>query len=148
MTQTHSKSRQQAEIAFGKAQLQFFARNSAVEELDSLILPRAEKTLRLREARQAKELQDRLIVSAALVANTPGKSDADKGYRDTRADLRGAVCMSGQSNAASETSFSQKFYGREFMQVLIYMMLRSRVRAMMRVSPAPIGQYHEYPNMD
>ncbi len=58
MTGTQSKSRQQAEIAFGKEQSQFFARERAFEELDTIVLAREEKTLRLREARLAKELQD------------------------------------------------------------------------------------------
>jgi hypothetical protein len=56
MAQTYSKSRQQAEIAFGKAQSQFFAREPAVEERDSIVLAREEKTLRLREARLAREV--------------------------------------------------------------------------------------------
>ncbi|MBB5042940.1 hypothetical protein [Shinella fusca] len=68
MSQTHSKSRQQAEIAFANAQSQFFARNSAVEELDSLTLAREEKTRRLREARLAKELNDREAATASLIA--------------------------------------------------------------------------------
>lgn len=68
MTQTHSKSRQRAEIAFGNIQSQFFARNSAVEELDSLARSREEKTMRLREARLAKELQDRETATASLLA--------------------------------------------------------------------------------
>ena len=68
MSQTYSKSRQQAEIAFGDAQTQFFARNSAVEELDSLVRSREEKTLRLREARLAKEVHDRAIATASLLA--------------------------------------------------------------------------------
>jgi hypothetical protein len=68
MTQTHSKSRQQAEVAFGNAQSQFFARNSAVDELDSIVRSREEKTLRLREARLAKETHDRAVATAALIA--------------------------------------------------------------------------------
>ena len=68
MSQTHSKSRQKAEIAFADAQSQFFARNSAVEELDSLVLAREEKTRRLREARLAKELNDREAATASLLA--------------------------------------------------------------------------------
>jgi hypothetical protein len=68
MTQTHSKSRQQAEVAFADAQSQFFARNSAMEELDSLVQARDEKTLRLREARLAKELSDRSVSTASLIA--------------------------------------------------------------------------------
>ncbi len=68
MTQTYSKSRQQAEIAFSQTQSQFFARNSAVDELDSLVRSREEKTVRLREARLAKELQDRAAATASLLA--------------------------------------------------------------------------------
>lgn len=67
MTETYSKSRQQAEIAFGNTQSQFFARNSAVEELDSIVRSREEKTLRLREARLAKESQDRAAATANLL---------------------------------------------------------------------------------
>ncbi len=68
MSQTHSKARQKAEIAFANAQSQFFARNRAVEELDSLILAREEKTRRLREARLAKEMNDREAATASLLA--------------------------------------------------------------------------------
>jgi len=68
MTQTLSKSRQQAEIAFGHAQSQFFARNAAVEEHNAAIQARDAKTLRLREARKAKELADRAAASAILIA--------------------------------------------------------------------------------
>ncbi|MCP8894316.1 hypothetical protein KYK29_05190 [Shinella daejeonensis] len=68
MSQTHSKSRQKAEIAFANAQSQFFARNSAGEELDSIVLAREEKTLRLRQARLAKELRDREAAIASLLA--------------------------------------------------------------------------------
>ncbi len=68
MSQTHSKSRQKAEIAFANAQSQFFARNAAVEELDFPALAREEKTRRLREARLSKELKDRKAATAALVA--------------------------------------------------------------------------------
>lgn len=68
MSQTHSKARQKAEIAFANAQSPFFARNAAVEELDSLVQAREEKTLRLREARLAKELKDREAATASLLA--------------------------------------------------------------------------------
>ncbi|MBB3412152.1 hypothetical protein FHT87_006122 [Rhizobium sp. BK316] len=74
MSQTHSKSRQKAEIAFGNAQSQFFARNNAVEELDSLVLARDEKTRRLREARLAKELKDRAAATASLIAKRAKKA--------------------------------------------------------------------------
>ncbi|MBY2949269.1 hypothetical protein EHI47_12165 [Rhizobium leguminosarum] len=68
MTQTHSRSRQRAEIAFGDVQKQIFAKDRAVEELDSIVLARDAKTLRLREARLAKEAQDRASATAALIA--------------------------------------------------------------------------------
>jgi hypothetical protein len=55
MTQTNLKSPLQAEIAFGHTQTQFFARGHAVEELVSIVQAREAKTLRLREARPAKE---------------------------------------------------------------------------------------------
>ncbi|WP_271024042.1 hypothetical protein [Rhizobium sp. RCAM05973] len=74
MTQTYSKSRQKAEIAFGNAQSQFFARNNAVDELDFLARSREEKTLRLREARLAKELQDRTAATASLLAKRARKT--------------------------------------------------------------------------
>jgi hypothetical protein len=64
MTQIHSRSRQQAEIAFAKARSQSFARGRAVEERDSIVLAREEKTLRLREARLAREL----AATAALIS--------------------------------------------------------------------------------
>ncbi len=68
MSQTYSKSRQQAEVAFANAQSQFVARSRAVEELDALVQAREEKTRRLREARLAKELQDRAAAAASLAA--------------------------------------------------------------------------------
>lgn len=69
MTQAHSKSRQRAEIAFGKAQSQPYSR--AAKELDSVVLDRQEKTLRLREARLARELQD---CAGAATAHTPKRA--------------------------------------------------------------------------
>ena len=74
MSETHNKSRQRAEIAFAKEQSQFFARDSAVEELDSIVQAREEKTLRLRGARLAKELQDRLAAAAAPVSKRVRKA--------------------------------------------------------------------------
>lgn len=60
MSEHYSKPRQQAEIAFGKTQSQFFARGQALEELDAITTARNEKTARLREARLAKEAEDTL----------------------------------------------------------------------------------------
>jgi hypothetical protein len=68
MAQTYSKSRQQAEIAFGKAQSQLLARRRAAEERDSIMLAREEKTLRLREARLGREL----AATAALISKRAG----------------------------------------------------------------------------
>ncbi|WP_455274136.1 hypothetical protein [Rhizobium herbae] len=58
-----NKSREHAEVAFGHLQSQFFGRGNAVEEMDHVLKSREEKTFRLREARLAKEEQDRLIAS-------------------------------------------------------------------------------------
>lgn len=75
MTQTHSRSRQQAESAFTKVQSQFLARSRAVEELDTIVRAREEKTSRLREARLAKETEDRETASAALISKRATKAD-------------------------------------------------------------------------
>jgi hypothetical protein len=55
MTETYSKPRQQAEIAFSHTQSQFLARNHAVEGVDPVVQAREAKTTRLRGARMAKE---------------------------------------------------------------------------------------------
>jgi hypothetical protein len=68
MTQSYNKSRQQAEIAFGNVQSQFFGRGNAVEEQDLSIQAREDKTARLREARLAKGMLDRSNAVAALTA--------------------------------------------------------------------------------
>ncbi|WHO73106.1 hypothetical protein [Rhizobium sp. BT03] len=68
MTETYSKSRQRAEIAFGNVQSQFFAKNKAAEELESDVQSQQAKTLRLREARLSRERNDRAATTAALVA--------------------------------------------------------------------------------
>jgi hypothetical protein len=57
MTQTYSKSRQQAEAAFGNIQSQHFARNQAAEEIGFVEESQRTKTARLREARLAREAQ-------------------------------------------------------------------------------------------
>ncbi|OLP57949.1 hypothetical protein BJF93_14040 [Xaviernesmea oryzae] len=70
MTETYSKTRQQAEIAFGKTQTQAVARERAFEELDSIAVARDEKTRRLRDARLARDQQD--------TASRPGAKRASK----------------------------------------------------------------------
>ncbi|MDR6819968.1 hypothetical protein J2X76_005165 [Neorhizobium sp. 2083] len=68
MTETYSKSRQQAEAAFGNLQTEFFAKNNAAEELASIAQARDAKTARLREARLAKEQAGRASATSALLA--------------------------------------------------------------------------------
>lgn len=68
MTETYSKSRQQAEIAFGIVQTEFFSKNNAREELESAEHARDAKTLRLREARLAKEQAERMSATSTLLA--------------------------------------------------------------------------------
>lgn len=68
MTQTLSKSREQAETAFARTQTHFFARGAAVEEMDSIVADREAKTIRLREARLAKEEQDRALAASNLLS--------------------------------------------------------------------------------
>ena len=55
-----NKSREDAETAFGDLQSQFFARGNAADEIDHVAKARDEKTALLREARLAKEEQERL----------------------------------------------------------------------------------------
>jgi hypothetical protein len=74
MSEHYSKSRQQAEIAFGKTQSQFFARGQAFEELDSITAARNEKTARLREARLAKEAEDSLALATKSAQKRAGRS--------------------------------------------------------------------------
>ncbi|GGG22762.1 hypothetical protein GCM10010924_60380 [Rhizobium wenxiniae] len=68
MTETYSKSRQKAETAFGNLQTEFFAKNNAAEELQFVVQARDAKTVRLREARLAKEQADRLSATSKLLA--------------------------------------------------------------------------------
>jgi hypothetical protein len=60
MIETYSKSRQQAEIAFGRTQTELFAKGQAADALDTIARARDEKTRRLREARKAKEFADEM----------------------------------------------------------------------------------------
>ncbi|MDM9622041.1 hypothetical protein A6U87_21160 [Rhizobium sp. AC44/96] len=72
MTDTYSKSRQQAEHAFSTVQTQFFSKNNATEELEAVAQARDAKTLRLREARLARELSDRISAAYNPIA-TPAR---------------------------------------------------------------------------
>lgn len=68
MTEMYSKARQQAEIAFGNVQTEFFSKSNAMEELDSAAQLREAKTSRLREARLAKEQAERAFAISSLLA--------------------------------------------------------------------------------
>lgn len=70
MTQ-YSKSRQQAESAFRKVQAPVVARSNALEEIDAIARARREKTARLKNARLAREADDR----AAALASALGTGD-------------------------------------------------------------------------
>ncbi|MCX2725771.1 hypothetical protein [Roseibium salinum] len=74
MTENYSKLRQQAEAAFGKAQSQLFERQRAIEDLNSIVIARDEKTERLREARLAKELHDSVTSATKLTSKRARKS--------------------------------------------------------------------------
>lgn len=60
MSENYSKLRQQAEIAFGKTMSPQVTQESAFGHNCAATVARNEKTLRLREARLAKELQNSL----------------------------------------------------------------------------------------
>jgi hypothetical protein len=68
MTEKYSILRQKAEIAFSHIQTPFFAKDEAMLESQSITQSREAKTLRLREARLAKALQDRVSATSALLA--------------------------------------------------------------------------------
>ncbi len=68
MTEKYSLSRQKAEIAFSRIQTPFLAKNEPILAAQSITQSREAKTLRLREARLAKELQDRVSATSALLA--------------------------------------------------------------------------------
>ncbi|MTE01451.1 hypothetical protein GIY56_14275 [Paracoccus sp. YIM 132242] len=57
MTENHSASRRRAEMAFADIHTKASARDRAFEEIEMIKAAREEKTLKLREARLAKEEQ-------------------------------------------------------------------------------------------
>lgn len=68
MTQSYGRAREEAEIAFAKAQSVFLARESTHRQREAMAEAREEKTLALRTARLAKEQEDRAVADAARVA--------------------------------------------------------------------------------
>ena len=74
---SQSKARKIAEAEFTRNQSQLFAKNKANEELDHIAIAREEKTARLREARLAKEENDRTSAVANLLAKRKNKATID-----------------------------------------------------------------------
>ena len=74
MTPTFTKARQQAELAFGQTQTEFFAKGHAVEELDFIVQAREAKTARLRDARMAQESKARTRAISGLILKRAKKA--------------------------------------------------------------------------
>ena len=77
MTEKQSKLRQQAEIAFAKAQSgtqpEARVKSRAVEEIDLMVQARNEKTMALKQARIAKEAEDQARTAATAAAKKHAK---------------------------------------------------------------------------
>lgn len=65
MNAPHSRARKNAEKLFSAAQVEFFSKNHAYEELDAADRAREEKTLRLRTARLAREQDETAVLIVA-----------------------------------------------------------------------------------
>ncbi|MGV8937272.1 MAG: hypothetical protein ACOH2J_09130 [Allorhizobium sp.] len=72
MTQNSTKTREQAELAFGKTQTQFLNRNRTISEIDDVAAEREAKTARLREQRLEHEAN-------AVAAIAPARKKTTKG---------------------------------------------------------------------
>ncbi len=73
MTQTFSKSRAKAEIAFSSVQSQFFSRSQGLEEQNAVVQARDEKTARLREARHASQAANLAAIAGKKAGKHPKK---------------------------------------------------------------------------
>ena len=74
MTETYSRCRQEAEIAFGKTQSEFFARGQASNAAKTATQLRDEKTQRLRKARQAQEWNEQESITKMLISKPSHKA--------------------------------------------------------------------------
>ena len=74
MTEIPSRPRQQAEIAFAKAQSQFLARGRTVAEKNSAARAREEKTLQLKTAREARESEESAKMTDPLLSRQTHQS--------------------------------------------------------------------------
>ena len=72
MTQNSTKTREQAELAFGKTQTQFLNRNRTISEIDDVAAEREAKTARLREQRLERE------ANAVAAAPAPARKKTTK----------------------------------------------------------------------
>jgi hypothetical protein len=68
MTQEQSRLYRRAELVSNLAQAQFFAKDHAAQEEEFLTQTREAKTLRLRNARMAKELRGRTLAISGLIS--------------------------------------------------------------------------------
>jgi hypothetical protein len=68
MTQDQSRSNRRAELVSNLAQAQFFAKDHAAQEEEFLTQMREAKTLRLRNARMAKERRGRTLAASRLIS--------------------------------------------------------------------------------
>lgn len=68
MTEQYSNARKAAEKSFSATQVEFFSKNHAYDEMNSVAKARDEKTQRLRAARLAKEQED---AATLIVAPSP-----------------------------------------------------------------------------
>lgn len=74
MTENRSDARLKAELVFGKLQAPPSARDRAFEEINAVWAAGAEKVQRLREARLARELQDRATLKGPSAPGLPESS--------------------------------------------------------------------------
>lgn len=69
MPENHSASRRRAEAAFAEIRMKSSSRDRAFDEIEMLKAAREEKTLKLREARLAREGQDKAQVATVAAAD-------------------------------------------------------------------------------
>ena len=71
MTENRSEARERAELVFSKPQELSSARDRTFNEINAIRAAGAEKTLKLREARLARELRDKEAQNARLASKLP-----------------------------------------------------------------------------
>lgn len=71
MTENRSEARDRAELVFSKPQDPSSARDRTFNQINAIRAVGAEKTLKLREARLARELRDKEAQNARLASKLP-----------------------------------------------------------------------------